>query len=502
MERIDTETEKPDDVALKRQLRFYTDLMRTVGLDPKATGGKLQFTGPSDPIYDSSYYFAEGTSAILAAIGSAVAQIWRMRGGEEQDINVDRLHAVQALHRVGFLKQNGYPIILTAPFNPTGMTHRCRDGRFIETMTTLRHLELGMLELLDCANTFAASREAYMKWSAFELEDAVAAKNLCGTVHRTREEWRKHPQGMPLSQLPVVTIEKIADSAPEPFAPAARPLSGVRVLDHTHIIAGPMIGNALAEQGADVLEVSCHRLERVTTNWMDTGFGKLNCYLDLDIPRDMARYNDLVRDGCDIVVEGYRPGAMEARGCSARRLAELRPGLVYMSESCYGHVGPWALRKGWENMAQACTGVGIDHGTEDWPFLAPPMFMNDYGTGYLGALGALAALIRRAEEGGSYHVRVSLCQTAMWFQDLGDVSMGERRSHSLVGRMQQGMASSGHPLAGFDDVNKSAVLLESESPLGIMTHMAPVIQYSKTKAYWERPLAYLGSSKAEWPARA
>jgi crotonobetainyl-CoA:carnitine CoA-transferase CaiB-like acyl-CoA transferase len=473
--------------------------MTSVGLDPKDAGGSLSFTGPTDPIYDSPYFLAEGTSSILGAIGSAVAQIWKARSGEEQDIVVDRLHAVQALHRVNFLKQSGYPIILSAAFNPTGLTHRCGDGRFIETTTALRHLELAMLDLLDCANTDAACREAYMQWNAFELEETIAHHNLCGAVHRTRQEWRKHQQGAALMESPVIAIEKIGDSAPEPFSPAPRPLSGVRILDHTHIIAGPMVSNALAEQGADVLHVACHKHERVSIAWIDTGFGKLSCYLDLDTARDIDRYNDLIKDG-DVVVEGYAPGVMDRRGFSARRLAQLRPGLIYLSECTYGHTGPWALRKGFENIAQAVTGVSIDHGSEDSPIMCPALFMTDYGTGYLGALGVLAALIRRSKEGGSYHVRVSLCRTAMHFQNLGEVPTDERRV-KLKGKLQEGIASSMLPTAAINDINNSAVLIQTETGLGTITHMAPVIQYSKTKAFWERLLVYLGASKAEWPDR-
>jgi hypothetical protein len=172
--------------------------------------------------------------------------------GPNSFLSHNRLHAIQALHRVNFLKQNGYPIILTAPFNSTGLMHHCGDGRFFEATTTTRHLELAMLDLLDCANNDASCREAYMKWNAFELEEAVAHHNLCGAVHRTRAEWRAHPHGMALAQLPVITIEKIGESAPEPFGPADRPLSGIRILDHTLIIAAPMVGNALAEQGAHI----------------------------------------------------------------------------------------------------------------------------------------------------------------------------------------------------------------------------------------------------------
>jgi len=240
--------------------------------------------------------------------------------------------------------------------------------------------------------------------------------------------------------------------------------------------------------------------ERIFPNWVDTGWGKLSCNLNLKTPKGIDRFNDLVMDGCDMVVEGYGPGHMDRLGLSARRLAQLRPGLIYVSETAYGHVGPSALRKGWENIVQAVTGVLIDHGTEDSPMLAPVELISDVPTGYLGALGALAALIRRAKEGGSYHVRVSLCQSVMHMQDLGTVAMDERRK-KLVGRLQEGIVSSLRPTAAINEINNSAVLIDTETSLGTITHMAPVIQFSKTKAYWERPVVSLGSNKAEWPER-
>jgi hypothetical protein len=336
-----------------------------------------------------------------------------------------------------------------------------------KTTVTTRHLEIAMLDLLDCANNDAACREAYMKWDAFALEEAVAHHNLCGAVHRTRAEWRKHPQGKALMELPVITIEKIGDSAPEPFTTAERPLSGIRILDYTHIIAAPMVGNSLAEQGADVLHIACHKLECVTTNWIDTGFGKLACVLDLDTTRDINRFNDLVQDGCGIV-EGYAPGRMDKRGLLRTPLGPASSGLIYLCESAYGHVAPWALRKGWDNLAQAATGVMIDHGSENSPVPAPPIYLTDYGTGYPGALG--------------------------------EVAMDERRK-KLTSRLQEGIASSFHPTAAIDEVNNSAVLIETETGLGTLTHMAPVIQCSRAIAFWERPVVYLGASKAEWPER-
>ena len=223
-----------------------------------------------------------------------MAQIWKMRSGEEQDIIVDRRHAVQAMHSVNFQAQNGDPFSLVEVRKPTGLTHRCLDCRFFEATTTLRHLELGMLDLLDCANTDDACRDAYMQWNSFELEDAVARHNLSGGAVRSREEWRKHPQGIALMQLPVITIEKTGDSAPEPFGPAKRPLSGLRVLDHTHIVAGPTIGRTLAEQGADVLQVCRLGDERIFPQLGGYGLGQAVVQPE---PEDSEGHRQIQRPG-------------------------------------------------------------------------------------------------------------------------------------------------------------------------------------------------------------
>ncbi len=112
--------------------------------------------------------------------------------------------------------------------------------------------------------------------------------------------------------------------------------------------------------------------------------------------------------------QGYRGGSLERRGFGPDALAELRPGIVVVTINCYGDAGPWRTRPGWEQMAQTVSGMAVGQGEPDHPELVPAAAC-DYTTGYLAALGTLAALSRRAEAGGSYHVRVSLCQTATWF---------------------------------------------------------------------------------------
>ena len=150
---------------------------------------------------------------------------------------------------------------------------------------------------------------------------------------------------------------------------------------------------------------------------MDTNQGKLSAYLDLDTPDQREQLHSLVRVS-DVFSQGFRAGALERRGFGPRDVAAARPGIIYVSINCYGHVGPWVDRPGWEQLAQTVTGLAAAQGTPDRP-QRMPVAACDYTTGYLAALGTLVALGRRAREGGSYHVRASLCQTGMWFQRLG-----------------------------------------------------------------------------------
>lgn len=479
----------------ERPLAFYKQLMADVGLD-EDNGNEIHFTGPNDPLVDSPYFIAEGFSAILGAVGMANAIIWRMRGGEKQKITINRKDAFCHLYRTMFLKQNDYPIKIQMNVNVQRL-HKVKDG-FIETTACFRHLEDGLLELLDCVNTKQAVDKAYMKWEKASLEKQINRRGLCGTAVRTREEWRAHPQGKALLNVPLVTIEKIAEGEPIPFKVADRPLGGIKVLDLTHVLAGPLVGNVLAEQGADILHIAAPDREQMQNFVMDTGFGKRSAYLNLKDTGDAERLKGLVRDNCDVFVQSYRANALGSLGFSSRELAQLCPGIIYVDVSCYGHVGPWANYKGFENLAQACTGILAEHGTAESPGMIPAFLLNDTSTGFLGALGALVALIRRACEGGSYRVRVSLCRTAMWYQDLGLVSEKERERYR--GHCSEELQRAIDPHIG-DGFNDNVELLETDTPWGRLTHVAPVIKYSKTPGYWEHPSVPLGCHRPDWPVK-
>ena len=235
---------------------------------------------------------------------------------------------------------------------------------------------------------------------------------------------------------------------PEPFPEGDRPLSGIRALDLTRILAGPIAARTLAENGADVLMVAAEYLPQIKEHVMDTSHGKRSCYLDLYTAEDAAQLKSLVR-GADVFSQGYRPGVLSGLGFGPEDVAKMRPGIIYLSISCFGADGPFSHRAGWEQVAQTVTGI-CQEGGVDRPRLLPAAAC-DYTTGYLGAYGVLLALVRRAREG-----------------------------------------------------ELDALRIESETADGKLRHLGPVLHLSETQPHWSRPTPILGGDAPEWlgPAAA
>jgi crotonobetainyl-CoA:carnitine CoA-transferase CaiB-like acyl-CoA transferase len=290
---------------------------------------------------------------------------------------------------------------------------------------------------------------------------------------RTSAEWRSHAQGRVLEGVPRVELLRIGDAPAEPLPPADRPLAGVRVLDLTRMLAGPACGRVLAEHGADVLAITAPNLENPLPFVIDTGHGKRSAFLDLE-DEVQAKTLRTLASSADVFVQGYRTGALSRRGFGPTDLAELRPGIVYVSINCYGHDGPFETRPGWEQLAQSVSGIASEQGGVDSPRILPAAAC-DYTTGYLGAVGAIAAINRRAIEGGSWHVRVSLARTAMWFDDLG-------------------AACDTEAAPGVEDPE----LLERDTGHGRLRYLAPVVCMSKTPPRWDLPPVPLGSHEPVW----
>jgi crotonobetainyl-CoA:carnitine CoA-transferase CaiB-like acyl-CoA transferase len=309
---------------------------------------------------------------------------------------------------------------------------------------------------------------------------------MCAALVRQRSEWDALPQAQVVAKLPlfeIIRIEIVRIGGGPRVRPseAERPLSGIRVLDLTRILAGPVTGRTLAEHGADVLRITSAHLPGFPESVdIDTGHGKLSADLDLRTNEGRSTLEGLVADA-DVFLQSYRPGALDALGFSPERLAELRSGIVYVTLSAYGHVGPWAGRRGFDSLVQSASGFVHEHSAGETPPRHLPTQVLDYVTGYLLAFGAMVALRRRAREGGSWLVRCSLAQTADWLWNLG----------------RAGFEGKTLPALEFDDVPD--LLTRTMSKKGELTHLAPVLQMSETPPRWERPSSPLGSTPARWP---
>lgn len=440
-----------------------------------------------DPIYPSPLPLGAGASTVLSLVAAAIDDLWARRTGRRQPITIDLAHAAVTISSMWLLRIGGRLALehfadAGAPSPVTGV-FRCRDGRWLLIMDSFPHLTEAALRVLGCEASRDAVTRAIAARDSIELEDAFVEASLTGVIVREPAEWIQHPQGRWIHDVPAVQIEKIGEAPPTPLPDGPRPLTGLRVLDSTRILAGPTIARTLAEFGADVLHVGSPNLPVLPPGEVDTGHGKRRAYLDLEQPGGSERMRELV-SGADVFSQSYRSGAMARRGFGPEVVAALRPGIIYVSENCYGHGGPWERKRGFDGNAQAASGITLLNERDPeraFDRAGPAMAMNDYCTGYWGAYGVLAALERRAAEGGSWHVKVSLSQTARWFLRMGtpyavSSGMSARQITELAERYSERVAS----------------------PYGELQRLRPVIQMPETPGHWELAPAIAGTHAPTW----
>ncbi|PYN84538.1 MAG: carnitine dehydratase [Candidatus Rokuibacteriota bacterium] len=447
---------------------------------------EVKITGGADPILPTPFRIGETSAAALAAVGLAVSDLWALRTGRRQEIELDTRQATASLRSGHYLKMDGADV--STERNTIMGVYPARNGRWSYLHCNFPNHRGAALSVLGVPEDREAVRKAVAQWDALELEEAIIAAKGAGGMVRTMDEWAKHPQAAAIASLPLMEIVKIGESAPEKLPDGSRPLSGTRVLDLTRVLAGPTCARTLAEHGADVLKITGAHLPNIGYQEYDTGHGKLSAHLDLRESKDVETLRGLVRE-TDVFSQGYRPGTLGGRGFSPEALAKLRPGIVFVSLCAFGHVGPWASRRGFDTVVQTVSGITSRQG-ELFPGTSPgpqfyPVSAIDYLTGYLMALGAMVALARRAREGGSWLVRISLAQTGRW----------------LVGRGQV-------PEAQLKDVPKEFTAPElerwsttSDTPVGRLRHLGPVLRLSETPPRWARPSVPLGYNEPVWPAR-
>ena len=448
---------------------------------------EVEITGDSDPILPTPFLIGETSAAALSAVGLAVSDLWDLRTGRRQEIAVDTRQATASLRSGHYMQMDGAPV--SSDRNPMMGVYPAMNGRWSYLHCNFPNHRAAALSVLGVEEDREAMARAVAKWDALELEEAIIAANGAGGMVRTMDEWAQHPQGVAVASLPLLEIVKIGDSPSEKLPAGDRPLSGIRVLDLTRVLAGPTCARTLAEHGADVLKVTGAHLPSIGHQEYDTGHGKLSTHLDLREPDDLEIMRGLVREA-DVFSQGYRPGTLAKRGLSPEALAEIRPGIVYVSLSAFSHVGPWASRRGFDTVVQTVSGItnrqgelfiGDSPGPQFYPVSAI-----DYLTGYLMAFGALVALARRTTEGGSWLVRVSLAQIGRWLVERGQTP--ETKLHDIPEQ--------------FTPEELKRWSMTSDTPMGKLGHLGPVVRLSETPPHWSRTSVPLGYNEPVWPDRA
>ena len=426
----------------------------------------------------SSIKLHDYAAGVMAAFGSVVEYLGTLRGLPAQTMTLNRRLCGFHLNELQVQFLNGSSILMdTWPLGPDNGTYRTKDGRYVQMIGLHPHLRDGLLDYFQSANTTAAIQAAVEKKTAQQLEDEVAGgRNLLLGIVRTPQEWLAHPQGAATAKRPMFDIDQEGNARKRALGKARhRPLEGVRVVELTHLVAGPTAGLLLAEQGADVIKVQPRRGDWVLPVWLSVSWGKKTILLDIKSPDGKKRIADLLASA-DVLVSSQRPGALDHLGLGEAALRDINPNLILATESFASPGTPWATRKGMEQIAQAVSGTMHVHseglGLKD-PTVVPAL-MNDHLTGYLLAIPVVAALAEREEKGGFWHVDASLTRCSTLAVDLVEPVDSEHYA----------------PITVQDYIDHG---VDQVSPWGIWTRFAPAVEFSHTPSMALRPTSWPGT---------
>src|SRR3954447_11060601 len=467
------------------------EVLKDIGLTAADAGGKLTFYG-SDPILPSPLRFGTMAAIGLAARSVAVVALWRQATGQGQNISVD---VRKALRRFCGFFEGKWETVNGRPPSPSGYAvspflkmgdaffRETRDGRYVVALDIYPQLLVRTLDFLRCSPSTESINKAILNWDAMELEQAAAAEGLVLAIIRTNEEFRREPQyTQVLSRMPLVTVEKIGESDPVPLKASGNlPLYGIRAFGMGHVIAGGAMGRDMALYGADVLNIWRPRDSEIEAFAWDVQVGMRSTILD-DSKEDRAQFNQLLKSA-DVFFANKRPGFLKKHDLDADVLCEQKPGLIHATVVLHGEKGPWSNRPGFDEIGAAVSGVFALEGSPTRPKGPPIVPIADNVVGWLGTTGILAALRRRAIEGGSYRVVVSLTRTVLWLLSLGIFD----RAYAQA-------------TAGSTDEHKYAEpdLFTAETPCGTYQGMTDQVVLSRTPGAFRTVLVPRGSSKPQW----
>jgi hypothetical protein len=443
--------------------------------------GAVRLTGPP-VVLGSRLPVTALAQATAAAAGLAAAELASVRcgAGPPPAVLVDSRAAAVAFRGESHLRVDGE--------RPGGGSRLSRflpaTDSWIRLHGTYPHHRSRLLEALglvpDALDPLAAVAEAVALRSPGDLEEAIVALGGVAAAVRTRAAWRAHPHGEAVAALPLLTLTPTCAGPPRPLPPLTGepllPAAGLRVLDLTRVIAGPVATRTLALLGADVLRVDSPRLPELAAHHLDTGLGKRSTLLDLSRPRDRRTFEGLLRRA-DVVVLGYRRGALDRFGLDPDGLLRRHPGLVVATLSAWGSSGPWAGRRGFDSLVQAASGIArVEAGGRPEPGVLPAQAL-DHGTGYLLAGAVLRAVARRAVEGGGWRADLSLAQTAAWLLRAGTEPVGAEEPAPL---------------------DPEPWLATVDTPAGRVTHALPAFAVAGGPRTWATPAVAWGTSAPAW----
>lgn len=298
--------------------------------------------------------------------------------------------------------------------------YRTADGRFIQLHCNFPHHAAGAAARLGVAQERSAFEDAISRWDAFDLETVLIDDGMIAAAYRTTDEWNDHPHAVAVRQLPLLDFVAVGDGPSRSRPTGDLPLIGVRILDCSRVLAGPVAGQTLANLGADVIRVGAEHLPSVDIGVMATGTSKRNAYVDLRTAEGRVTFTDLVR-GAHVIIDGFRPGALAQYGFSAEEIIALSPGVSVMEICAFDWIGPWANRRGFDSIVQSTTGIALasaEHCGAAEPVHLPVQSL-DYCTGFFAAAAAIRAIAENRTTGGSWNAKLSLLRTRNWFVGLG-----------------------------------------------------------------------------------
>lgn len=431
----------------------------------------VDFAGDGD--LPSVFAVSDLAAASIAAGAVAIAELACLSRGRLPCVRVDRRLA--SFWFAVSLRPEGWS--LPPVWDPIAGDYAAADG-WVRLHTNAPHHRAAAMAALGVAGEKEAVRAAVARWPADELEAAIVAQGGCAASMRSLAAWGRHPQGQAAAAEPLVWHQRTETGHPTGrAADPARPLAGVRILDLTRILAGPVATRFLAGFGAEVLRIDPPGWEEPSIA-PEVTLGKRCARLDLRDPADRQRLLDLLA-GADIIVHGYRPDALEKLGLGAETRRRIRPGLVDVSLDAYGWTGPWAGRRGFDSLVQMSSGIaeeGMRRAGKERPTPLPVQAL-DHATGCIMAAAAIRGLSQRLQTGAGSMARVSLARTAALLTSVAPPDRTGPLRKPDAGDLKEGLEA---------------------TPWGPARRLRPPATVEGAAMRWDRPAAALGSSPPVW----